>query len=228
MGKEVAHQDAIFAVGAEGRPVRGDRVVEVEATALDLLPEGDRRERLGAGEEREEGPRPDRLAPLGVGEPAGKVEDEPAVEIDRERRTGEEPHRAELLAKALLDLDQGPLIRDLFRVSQSGNLWGRHPTTAGIAARSRSTSTRRRILPEGDFGIWSTNSSRRTFLYGATRSATNAISSSAVASPRSTTNAFGTSPASSSGEGMTAASATAGCAAAPLPVRPGPPGTPCT
>ena len=85
-------------------------------------------------------------------------------------------------------------------VAQGASMRGRslRPASAA-AARSRSTRTRRRILPEGDFGIWSTNSTRRTFLYGATRAATNAISSSAVASPLSTTNAFGTSPASSSG-----------------------------
>ncbi len=41
------------------------------------------------------------------------------------------------------------------------------------AVRSRSISTRRRILPDGDFGISSTISTARTFLYGATRSATN-------------------------------------------------------
>ena len=57
------------------------------------------------------------------------------------------------------------------------------------------------------------NSTRRTFFWGETCAATCAMISSgvAVAPSRSTTNAFGTSPASSSGLGMTAASATAGC-----------------
>src|SRR5215472_4064843 len=79
-------------------------------------------------------------------------------------------------------------------------------------ARSRSTRTRRRILPDGDFGISVTNSTSRTRLYGATRSVTNAISSSAVAAAFActTTNAFGISPASASGFGTTATSATAG------------------
>src|SRR5688572_11959104 len=71
-----------------------------------------------------------------------------------------------------------------------------------------SLSNRRRILPDGDFGIASMNSSLRTFLYGATWPATNAMSSSAVAVPVRTTNARGTSPASGSASGTTAASAT--------------------
>src|SRR5256886_9321899 len=79
------------------------------------------------------------------------------------------------------------------------------------AARSRSLSNRRRILPDGDLGIASITSITRTFLYGATCSATYAISAAGVASPFRTTNAFGTSPHSSSGMGITAASATAGC-----------------
>ena len=41
-------------------------------------------------------------------------------------------------------------------------------------------STRRRILPDGDFGISSMISTARTFLYGATRSATNRVTSSGV------------------------------------------------
>ena len=65
------------------------------------------------------------------------------------------------------------------------------PTPAVAAARSRSMSTRRRILPEGDFGISSTISTARTFLYGATRSATNRVTSSGVIGPLGTTNAFG-------------------------------------
>lgn len=46
-----------------------------------------------------------------------------------------------------------------------------------------SFNSRRRILPDTDFGISSTNSTWRTFLKGATSAATNAISSSAVTSP---------------------------------------------
>ena len=67
------------------------------------------------------------------------------------------------------------------------------------AARSRSTNTRRSNLPAGVLGISATISSRSSFLYAATRSATQAINSSGVACPFSTTKAFGTSPCSSSG-----------------------------
>lgn len=42
----------------------------------------------------------------------------------------------------------------------------------GLASRSLCASTRRRIFPDGDFGICSTNSTRRIFLKGATRLAT--------------------------------------------------------
>src|SRR5262249_16452270 len=74
-------------------------------------------------------------------------------------------------------------------------------------------STRRKILPVADFGIWSMNCTSRMRLCGATRSATQPISASAVAVAEglSTTNAFGTSPASSSTLRTTAASSTAGC-----------------
>src|SRR2546428_10918308 len=83
--------------------------------------------------------------------------------------------------------------------------------TAVVFARSRSTILRRRILPDADLGISSIVSTSRIFLWGATRSATYRIRSSGETSPLSTTKAFGTSPASSFGLGMTAASATAGC-----------------
>src|SRR5439155_261095 len=79
-----------------------------------------------------------------------------------------------------------------------------------VRVRSCSTSTRRRIFPDGLFGIWVTTSTCRIFLYGATCWFTNAISSSGVTTPLSTTSAFGTSPASMSRQGITAASATAG------------------
>ena len=48
---------------------------------------------------------------------------------------------------------------------------------SGVAVVSRARSSLRRILPDADFGIASTNSTARTFLYGATRSATNAVTS---------------------------------------------------
>ena len=83
-------------------------------------------------------------------------------------------------------------------------------TTNSYLARSRSTNTRRRVLPVIDLGISPTNSRRRIFLYGATCSATKPITSSAVTSPLRTTNALGTLPASSSGLGITAASAIPG------------------
>ena len=84
-----------------------------------------------------------------------------------------------------------------------------------VAAWSRSASSRRKIFPDGDLGISVTNSTRRTFSCGATRSATYEISSRAtapVSAPGclSTTTAVGMSPDSSSGRPITAASATAG------------------
>src|SRR5256885_1999189 len=88
---------------------------------------------------------------------------------------------------------------------------GRFEGKLTAAARSRCLSNRRRILPDGDLGMASITSITRTFLYGATCSATYAISAAGDVSPFRTTNAFGTSPHSSSGMGITAASATAGC-----------------
>ena len=102
----MADQHAVLAVLAECRPVGGDRLVELQPAALDLLPERDRGERLGAGEEREERVRADRFAALGVGVARGEVEDELAAVIDGERRAGEEPQRAELLVEEALDLGQ--------------------------------------------------------------------------------------------------------------------------
>ena len=67
--------------------------------ALDLLPEGDRRERLGAGEEGKERLRPYRLAALGISVPGGEVKDEPAAAIDRQGAAREEPQRADLLVE---------------------------------------------------------------------------------------------------------------------------------
>ena len=54
------------------------------------------------------------------------------------------------------------------------------PHDVAALARSCSTSTRRSIFPEGDFGIAFTNSTCRTFLYGDTRVAMNCVTSSAV------------------------------------------------
>src|SRR5574340_1007821 len=70
----------------------------------------------------------------------------------------------------------------------------------------------RRIFPDADFGTVSMNSTWRTFLCGATRSATYAITSSAVicAPCCLTTNALGTSSPSSSSTPITAASAICG------------------
>src|ERR1019366_3030086 len=51
--------------------------------------------------------------------------------------------------------------------------------------RSSAISSRRRILPDGDFGIFSMNSTDRTFLNDATTPATYSISSSEVTSRRS-------------------------------------------
>src|SRR6185312_2369608 len=78
--------------------------------------------------------------------------------------------------------------------------------------RSNAISSRRRIFPDGDFGIFAMNSTERTFLNEATMPATYAISSSEVTSCRMTMNAFGISPASASAIGITAQSATAACA----------------
>ena len=79
-----------------------------------------------------------------------------------------------------------------------------------LAARSRSASTRRRILPDGDFGMASITSSSRIRLCGATRDATYSMSSSGATAPDSTTKPLGASLARSSGTPMTQASATAG------------------
>src|SRR5207237_566956 len=70
-----------------------------------------------------------------------------------------------------------------------------------VFARSCSTSLRRRILPEADFGISSIASTNRTFLCGATRAATNCISSSGAAADLRTTNDLRTSPAASAERG---------------------------
>lgn len=61
-----------------------------------------------------------------------------------------------------------------------------------------SLSSRRSTLPDADFGIASMKSTRRILLYGATRSATKRISSSALTVLVATTNARGISPHSSS------------------------------
>src|SRR5580765_8264752 len=86
------------------------------------------------------------------------------------------------------------------------------PLPEAAASRSCWTSTRRRIFPDGLRGIASTASIRRMRLWRATRSPTYARRSSSSTSWRSTTNALGTSPPWRSGDGTTAASATAGCA----------------
>src|SRR5439155_22776083 len=57
------------------------------------------------------------------------------------------------------------------------------PESAVIFARSRSTSLRRRILPDADLGLSSSVSTCRIFLWGAPRPATYAIRASAVAGP---------------------------------------------
>ena len=90
----------------------------------------------------------------------------------------------------------------------------RTPTGArpSLSSFSRARSSRRRILPLADFGTASMNSTRRTRLYGAVRSATKARTSSSVAvlPGARTTNAFGTSSPRSSYTPITAASATSG------------------
>jgi hypothetical protein len=67
-------------------------------------------------------------------------------------------------------------------------------------------------LPEADFGITAMKSTTRTFLCGATFSAVNAMTSSAVMLAPSwrTTKACGTSPSAWSGAPTTATSSTAG------------------
>src|SRR5207245_1559581 len=106
--------------------------------------------------------------------------------------------------------DREGAVSDYWR--NGGRLGGQlgEPESAVIFARSRSTSLRRRILPDADLGISSIVSTSQIFLCGATRWATYAIRASGVISLLSTPRAFGTSPASSFGLGMTAASATAG------------------
>ena len=64
-------------------------------------------------------------------------------------------------------------------------------TTPTYRALSLSMSTRRRILPEADFGIWSMNSIWRMRLWGATRSATQLMMASAFVA-RDASSAFST------------------------------------
>ena len=105
------------------------------------------------------------------------------------------------------DLDRAPLRARGGSTSSSpgpaGRLVGASSGCAGPCAGSCPTRTR---------GTWSMNSTRRTFLCGATRSATHAMRSSASRpSSRRTTNALGTSSPSSSRTPITAASCTSGC-----------------
>src|SRR5215208_3333292 len=103
MGEDVANQNAVLAVAPELRPIRRDRIIKMETTALDLLPDRDRTERLGARKEGEQGIRSDQFAALRVREARDKIEDEPAALIDGERCTREEPQWTELSAEALSD-----------------------------------------------------------------------------------------------------------------------------
>ena len=84
--------------------------------------------------------------------------------------------------------------------------WGR------CGAALAGTRVLRRILPEGLFGILSINSTILICLYVATLDLTKDWMSPAVTlcPGLTTTNALGTSPASSSGKGITAASSTEG------------------
>ena len=93
------------------------------------------------------------------------------------------------------------------------NIGCRHRYRAGGAtrARSRSTSTRRSSLPDGDLGISSMSSQRAHPLVRGDAPGDERHQLVAADRPaRATTNAFGISPASSSATGTTQASATAG------------------
>ena len=98
-------QDAVLALLGERRPdASATGSSRSDSSPLDLLPERDGGERLGAGEDREERVRANQFPALGVGVAAGEVEDEAALPVDGQRRPGKEPQRAQLLAEAALDL----------------------------------------------------------------------------------------------------------------------------
>jgi hypothetical protein len=52
MGEDVPDEHAVFSVLTKCRPIGGDRLVELQLAALNLLPERDRGERFGSREER--------------------------------------------------------------------------------------------------------------------------------------------------------------------------------
>lgn len=98
----------------------------------------------------------------------------------------------------------------LFRIF--GSLFFKISFNSGDFASSCSFNCRLSILPVGDFGISSTNViPPRNFLWGETFSFTNSANSSSVMLFLLTTKPLGSSPASSSGIPMTAASCTSGC-----------------
>jgi hypothetical protein len=106
VGEDVPDQDAVFTVLTECRPVARDWFVEHQVASFDLLPQRDRGERFGSGEEREERFCIHKFATLRVGVSLGEVQDELATAIDRQRRAREEPQGAELLPEKALDLVQ--------------------------------------------------------------------------------------------------------------------------
>ncbi len=98
MGEDMAHQHGFFSAFPECGPNIGDPVIEPDAARFDLLPEGDGRQRLGAGKERKERVRLDEGRRLRVGIARHEIDDRAAVVVDRQRRTGIEPLLVDLRA----------------------------------------------------------------------------------------------------------------------------------
>src|SRR5215207_3959797 len=100
----MTNQHAVLAISTECRPMGGNRFIELCPPALDLLPERDRREWLGARKEGEQRVGADAFAALSVGIPFRTVEKEPASVIDGKCGAWEKPERTELRPELPLDL----------------------------------------------------------------------------------------------------------------------------
>ena len=103
------------------------------------------------------------------GDWAAAIREIAAMPVDGERGTRVESQGAQPLTEEAFDLGEGDAIgffadRDRFGDHVGDHLDRAPHTRLNAFDRSRSISTRRRILPEADFGICSTNSIRRTLL----------------------------------------------------------------
>lgn len=112
----------------------------------------------------------DWLIPLRAGIPVGEITSEPPAVVDGEGCAREEPQWTwtELGVKEVRNRIQCSRLHcsmcDVRRPLPVASIGGSIQTVTAPAARSRSTSTRRKILPDGDFGICAIISSRRTRL----------------------------------------------------------------